>query len=126
MGGFKLQLEDRASVGEAEMARAVSALVEKASKAPELAGVFSGYQTNVPQLAADVDREKVKRQGIALTDVFQTLQVYLGSQYVNDFSRFGRMYRWWRRPTRPSVPTPRRSGGWRCPTPAARWCPWAR
>jgi multidrug efflux pump len=93
MGGFKLQLEDRASVGEAEMARAVNALVERASKAPELAGVFSGYQTNVPQLFADVDREKVKRQGIALTDVFQTLQVYLGSQYVNDFSRFGRTYR---------------------------------
>ncbi len=93
MGGFKMQLEDRASLGEAEMGKAVAALLEKASKAPELAGVFSGYQTNVPQLYADVDREKVKRQGIALTDVFQTLQVYLGSQYVNDFSRFGRTYR---------------------------------
>ena len=93
MGGFKMQLEDRASLGEAEMSKAVAALLEKASKAPELAGVFSGYQTNVPQLYADVDREKVKRQGIALTDVFQTLQVYLGSQYVNDFSRFGRTYR---------------------------------
>jgi multidrug efflux pump subunit AcrB len=65
----------------------------RAAQAPELAGVFSGYQLNVPQLTADVDREKVKRQGVALTDVFQTLQVYLGSAYVNDFSRFGRTYR---------------------------------
>ncbi|MBV9880707.1 MAG: efflux RND transporter permease subunit [Gemmatirosa sp.] len=93
MGGFKMQIEDRGSLGEVELGKAVQAIVERASKTPELAGVFSGYQTNVPQLLADVDREKVKRQGIALTDVFQTLQVYLGSAYVNDFSRFGRTYR---------------------------------
>ena len=53
----------------------------------------TGYQTNVPQLTVDVDREKVKRQGLELTDVFSTLGVYLGSAYVNDFSRFGRTYR---------------------------------
>jgi multidrug efflux pump len=54
--------------------------------------MFSSYQINVPQLYADVDREKVKRQGISLTDLFQAMQVYLGSQYVNDFNRFGRTY----------------------------------
>ncbi len=93
VGGFKFELEDRGAVGERELERATQAVLARAAQAPELAGVFSGYQLNVPQLTADVDREKVKRQGVALTDVFQTLQVYLGSAYVNDFSRFGRTYR---------------------------------
>ena len=55
-------------------------------------GVFSTYQINVPQLNVNVDRVKVKRQNVKLSDVFQTLQVYLGSLYVNDFNRFGRTY----------------------------------
>ena len=55
--------------------------------------MFSSYQINVPQLDVDVDRLKVKRQGVKLSDVFQTLQVNLGSLYVNDFNRFGRTYR---------------------------------
>jgi multidrug efflux pump subunit AcrB len=93
IGGFKFELEDRASLGEGEIMKATQAIMARAAQTPELAGVFSGYQTNVPQLLADVDREKVKRQGVALSDVFQTLQVYLGSAYVNDFSRFGRTYR---------------------------------
>jgi multidrug efflux pump subunit AcrB len=58
-----------------------------------LAGVYSTYQVNVPQLRVDVDRVKVKQQGVALTDVFQTLQATMGSAYVNDFNRFGRTYR---------------------------------
>ena len=65
----------------------------KAWQDPSLAGVFSSYQINVPQLDVDVDRLKVKRQGVKLNDVFQTLQVNLGSLYVNDFNRFGRTYR---------------------------------
>jgi multidrug efflux pump len=92
IGGFKMELEDRAGVGEAELANAVQALVGRAAQTPQLAGVFSGYQVNVPQLYADVDRDKVKRQGIVLSDLFQTLQIYLGSAYVNDFNRFGRTY----------------------------------
>ena len=55
-------------------------------------GVFSSFQINVPQLYADVDRAKAKRMGVALTDVFDTMQIYLGSLYVNDFNRFGRTY----------------------------------
>jgi multidrug efflux pump len=55
-------------------------------------GVFSGYQINVPQLYVDVDREKAKQQDVPLTEIFQTLQAYLGSIYVNDFNRFGRTY----------------------------------
>ena len=59
---------------------------------PALGGAFSTYQINVPQLDVDVDRVKVKRQNVKLSDVFETLQVYLGSLYVNDFNRFGRTY----------------------------------
>ncbi|MBC8087161.1 MAG: multidrug efflux RND transporter permease subunit [Phycisphaerae bacterium] len=93
IGGFKMQIEDRAALGESEMNKTLKELLGKVYQTPQLAGVFSGYQTNVPQLTVDVDREKVKRQSLALTDVFSTLGVYLGSAYVNDFSRFGRTYR---------------------------------
>ncbi|HEU5219446.1 MAG TPA: efflux RND transporter permease subunit, partial [Gemmatimonadales bacterium] len=92
VGGFKLQLEDRAGLGEAELARATQALVGRAWQTPELAGVFSGFQVNVPQLDAEVDRERVKREGISFTDLFQTMQIYLGSVYANDFNKFGRTY----------------------------------
>jgi len=92
IGGFKLQIEDRADVGYDELYRATQAVIAKASTAPELAGVFSEYQVNVPQIRADVNRVKAKEHGVALNDVFETLQVYLGSMYVNDFNRFGRTY----------------------------------
>jgi multidrug efflux pump len=64
----------------------------KAMQAPELAGLFSSYQVNVPQLYADVDRTKARQLGVAVTDVFETMQIYLGSLYVNDFNKFGRVY----------------------------------
>jgi hydrophobe/amphiphile efflux-1 (HAE1) family protein len=92
VGGFKLQLEDRAGLGEEELYRATQALIGKGYQTPQLAGLFSSFQINVPQLDAEVDREKVKQEGISLTDLFQTMQVYLGSVYVNDFNRFGRTY----------------------------------
>lgn len=57
-----------------------------------MAGIFSGYQINVPQLYADIDREKAKRMGVQLSDIFETMQINLGSLYVNDFNRFGRTY----------------------------------
>lgn len=93
IGGFKMEVEDRAALGEGEMNKALGELLGKVYQTPELAGVFTGYQTNVPQLTVDVDREKVKRQSLALTDVFGTLGIYLGSAYVNDFTRFGRTFR---------------------------------
>jgi multidrug efflux pump len=92
IGGFKLQIEDRADVGYDELFKATQAVVAKAHQTPELAGVFSNYQVNVPQISADVDRVKAKEHGVALNDVFETLQIYLGSIYVNDFNRFGRTY----------------------------------
>ena len=92
VGGFKLQLEDRAGLGYEALYEATQALVGRAWQTPGLAGVFSGYQINVPQLYADVDRVKAKRMGVSVTDIFDTMQVYLGSLYVNDFNRFGRTY----------------------------------
>jgi multidrug efflux pump len=92
IGGFKLQLEDRTGRGYAALDEAVKAFMAKASKAPELAGLFSSFQINVPQIYADVDRVKARQLGVAVTDVFETMQIYLGSLYVNDFNRFGRTY----------------------------------
>jgi multidrug efflux pump len=92
IGGFKLQLEDRADIGYDELYKTTQAVLAKARAAPELTGVFSNYEVSVPQISADVNRVKAKEHGISLTDVFETLQVYLGSIYVNDFNRFGRTY----------------------------------
>ena len=92
VGGFKLELEDRAGLGETALNDATQALLGRAYQTPELTGLFSSYRINVPQLEVEVDREKVKREGISLTDLFQTMQIYLGSVYANDFNRFGRTY----------------------------------
>jgi len=92
VGGFKMQIEDRGSLGYAELDSAAKAFMAAAAKAPELGPMFSSYQINVPQLDVDLDRTKAKQQGVAITDVFDTLQIYLGSLYVNDFNRFGRVY----------------------------------
>ncbi|KQT11555.1 efflux RND transporter permease subunit [Ramlibacter sp. Leaf400] len=91
-GGFKLQLEDRASLGYDAMDAAVKAFMAKAQQAPELAGLFTSWQVNVPQLWADIDRTKARQLGVPVTDIFDTLQIYLGSLYVNDFNKFGRTY----------------------------------
>ena len=93
IGGFKLQLEDRVGLGDEAFYAAVQAVLMKAWQAPELSGVFSSYQINVPQLFIDVDRGKAKRMGVDLNDVFSTLQIFLGSYYVNDFNQFGKTYR---------------------------------
>jgi multidrug efflux pump len=92
VGGFKMQLEDRAGLGEGELAKATQAMMGRAYQTPELAGVFSSNRVDVPQVDLDVDREKVKQAGVSITDLFRTMQIYLGSVYVNDFNRFGRTY----------------------------------
>ncbi|MBB3398011.1 MULTISPECIES: efflux RND transporter permease subunit [unclassified Rhizobium] len=91
-GGFKMQLEDRAGLGYQVLDEANKAMIAKAYQTPELTGIFSAYQINVPQLYADLDREKAEQLGVSVTDVFETLQIYLGSLYVNDFNAFGRTY----------------------------------
>jgi multidrug efflux pump len=91
-GGFKLYVQDRAGLGFEPLYTAVQQAVNEGYGSPMLAGLFSSFQVSVPQIDADVDRERVKTYGVRLTDVFDTLQVYLGSLYVNDFNRFGRTY----------------------------------
>ncbi len=90
--GFSLFVEDRAASGYGELQSAVSALSGALSQVRGLGYPITSYQANVPQLVAEIDRTKAKSQGVALTDLYETLQVYLGSTYVNDFNRFGRTY----------------------------------
>ena len=92
IGGFKLQVEDRADLGYVALDTAMKRVMAKAAKAPELAGVFSSYQINTPQLFADLDRTKAEQLGVSVQDVFDTMQIYLGSLYINDFNKFGRTY----------------------------------
>ncbi|WP_343684612.1 multidrug efflux RND transporter permease subunit [Asticcacaulis sp.] len=91
-GGFKLQLQDRGALGPEALDQATKAFVAKAYQTKELAGVFSNYQINVPQVYADIDRVKARQLGVNVQDVFDTMQIYLGSMYVNDFNKFGRTY----------------------------------
>jgi multidrug efflux pump len=90
--GFSLFVQDRAGLGYGELQNAVQGLSGALSQVPGMGYAFSSYQANVPQLDAKVDREKAKAQGVSLTELFETLQVYLGSAYVNDFNRFGRTF----------------------------------
>ncbi|MGO4891881.1 efflux RND transporter permease subunit [Flavobacterium sp. W21_SRS_FM6] len=92
IGGFRLQIQDRANYGYEELYQVTMQVMQKAWANPALAGVFSSYQVNVPQLDLDIDRTKAKQQSVSLDEVFQTLQAYMGSVYVNDFNQFGRTY----------------------------------
>jgi multidrug efflux pump len=92
IGGFKLQIEDQAGLGYEALDQATKEFLAKAAAAPELAGLFSSYSINVPQLYADVDRAKARQLRVPISEVFSTLQIYLGSVYVNDFNKFGRTY----------------------------------
>ena len=91
-GGFKLQIEDRAGLGYTALDEAKKAFMAKAAQAPEIMGLFSSYQVNVPQLYADIDRTRARQLDVPITSIFETMQVYLGSLYVNDFNKFGRTY----------------------------------
>src|SRR3982075_536274 len=91
--GYSAFVEDRGGAGYGALQEAVDTLQGAVMKAPGMGFPFSSYQSNVPQLDVEVDRVKAKKQGVALTDLFETLQVYLGSAYVNDFNLFGRTWR---------------------------------
>ena len=91
-GGFKLEIEDRGDLGYDALSKVTEQVKMKAYQTPVLAQVYSGFQVNVPQLRADVDRTKAKQLGVSITDVFNTMQIYLGSLYVNDFNKFGRTF----------------------------------
>ncbi|HET7844167.1 MAG TPA: efflux RND transporter permease subunit, partial [Xanthomonadales bacterium] len=90
--GYQAFIEDRDNLGYGALQTAVQSMQGAASQVPGLGFPISSYQANVPQLDAEVDRVKAKAQGVPLTELFDTLQVYLGSAYVNDFNRFGRTW----------------------------------
>jgi hydrophobe/amphiphile efflux-1 (HAE1) family protein len=91
-GGFKMMLEDRAGLGSEALVKAARELVAAANKDANFASVFTLFNTGSPSVYADIDRLKAEKVGLTPTDVFSTLQVYLGSQYVNDFNYLGRTY----------------------------------
>ncbi|WP_077047731.1 efflux RND transporter permease subunit [Pseudomonas sp. KK4] len=92
IGGFRLQIEDRGNLGYEELYKETMNVIAKSHNVPELANLFTSYTVNVPQVDAAIDREKAKTHGVAVSDIFDTLQIYLGSLYANDFNRFGRTY----------------------------------
>ncbi|MBL6852666.1 MAG: multidrug efflux RND transporter permease subunit [Alphaproteobacteria bacterium] len=92
IGGFKLQVEDRTDLGDSMLAKVMQDIQNKAHADPALAGVFSNFNIGTPQLYADLDRSKAQQLGVNVQDVFDAMQTYLGSIYVNDFNRFGRTY----------------------------------
>ena len=91
-GGFKLELVDKGGVGYEGLDAAVKAFLARAAEAPALQGLFTSFQINVPQLHADIDRTRARQLNVPITEIFESMQVYLGSLYVNDFNRFGRTY----------------------------------
>lgn len=92
IGGFRLQIQDKGNLGYEALYNVTQEVMQKAWQTPELAGVFSSYQVNVPQIDIDLDRTKAKSQSVDIDDVFTTMQAYLGSLYVNDYNQFGRTY----------------------------------
>jgi multidrug efflux pump subunit AcrB len=91
-GGFKMMVEVIGDVNFVALQRETDNLAEKGNQQPGLVGLFDGFRSSTPQLYVDVDRTKCKTMGVGLTDVFDTLQVYQGGFYVNDFNRFGRTW----------------------------------
>ena len=92
-GGFQMQIQDLVHQSFPDFAKRVSSLVEAANASGQVTGVVSSLRTNIPQYSVEIDRTKAKALGLSLSDVFGTLEVYLGGYYVNDFNRFGRVYR---------------------------------
>ena len=90
--GYSLFVQDRANLGYGALQGAVQGFQGVVSQTPGMGFPISSYQANVPQLDAEVDRDKAKAQGVPLTELFDTLQTYLGSAYVNDFNLFGRTW----------------------------------
>ncbi|MFZ1923099.1 MAG: multidrug efflux RND transporter permease subunit [Xanthobacteraceae bacterium] len=92
-GGFRMMVEDRAGAGSEALKEATEALVVRAAKTPGIAQAFSLFETSTPQVYLNIDRTKAQLLGINVQDVFNALQVYIGSSYVNDFNLFGRTFR---------------------------------
>ena len=91
-GGFKVMIQDRSGAGFGGLQQAADNFAAQGNQRPGLTGLFNAFRANTPQMFVEIDREKCKSMGVALSDVFQTLQVYLGGYYTNDFNQFGRTW----------------------------------
>ncbi|MHB1033951.1 MAG: efflux RND transporter permease subunit [Pirellulales bacterium] len=91
-GGFKLMVEDRGDFGLATLQKMTDTVIDRGNRQPGLTGLFTLFRSNTPQLYVDIDRTKVRSLGVDISDAFNTLQVYLGSLYVNNFNDFGRSW----------------------------------
>jgi len=91
-GGFKIVIEDRTDAGPEALQQAAEKVVEAGKSVPGLRDLFASFRVNTPWLYLDIDRSAARRMGLSMADVFNTLQVYFGSYYVNDFNRFGRTW----------------------------------
>lgn len=92
-GGFKMQIQDKSGAGLAALQEATNAVVDKARQEPGLVQVFSNFSIGTPQYYAEIDRTKVRMLDVPIDNVFEAMQIYLGSSYVNDFNFLGRTYR---------------------------------
>ncbi|MEL5295875.1 multidrug efflux RND transporter permease subunit [Serratia nevei] len=92
-GGFKMQVEDRCGAGLESLVEHTRILMMKATESGQVAGLMTSLDINAPQLDVVIDRTQAQSQGVSLADVFESLQIYLGSLYINDFNRFGRTYK---------------------------------
>ncbi|WOE74672.1 efflux RND transporter permease subunit [Alterisphingorhabdus coralli] len=92
-GGVRMMVQDRAGRGSGELNNATQSLIAAANQDPRLINVFASYETATPQLYLDIDRVKAQQLGVPISDVFSTLEVFLGSAFVNDFNYLGRTYR---------------------------------
>ncbi|MFZ5580651.1 MAG: efflux RND transporter permease subunit [Pseudomonadota bacterium] len=92
LGGFKLQIQDRAAAGLDALDAAAKQVIAQGNRTQGVTGLFTSFQNNVPQLHAEIDTERALQNGVPLNNLYSTLQVNLGSLYVNDFNLFGRTY----------------------------------
>jgi multidrug efflux pump len=92
-GGLQFELQDRSGGTIDELSAVATAYMEAAGKRPEVSNLFTTFSSHVPQYFVEIDRDKVKKLGVPLNEVFQTLQTYLGGYYINDFNKYGRTYR---------------------------------
>ena len=121
-GGFKMMLQDEQGLGSAALQGAAQGLAAKANATQGLAGVFSPFSAGTPTVYADIDRVKAEKLGVTPEKVFEALQVYLGSAYVNDFNYLGRTYEVVAQADGGSAPRRPTSRGSRRATPPGRWC----
>ena len=125
-GGFRMMVEDRGGRGAAALREAASAVMARANGTTGLSQVFTLFETSTPQVYLDIDRTKAQLLGINVQDVFNALQIFIGSSYVNDFNLFGRTFRVTaqaRDEDRQQSPTCSKSG---CAIPTAIRCRSAR